>query len=184
MHVLLASVPRWRRTGQPSFGAKLAAVATESRKHGGISVIGGKAQPRTARRGRLAFSMTLSHPGTESLTARIIGAAIEVHRHLGPGLLESTYEDCLCWEFGEAGIRFRRQPLLPMIYKGRRLGAFYRPDIVVESSVVVEVKSVGKLAGVHSAQVLTYLKHADIKVGLLFNFNSTALVNGMKRLSI
>ncbi len=128
--------------------------------------------------------MSLSHPETEVLTARIIGAAIEIHRHLGPGLLESTYEECLCWEFGEAGIRFRRQPFLPVNYKGRRLGTFYRPDIIVESIVIVEVKSVQKVADVHAAQLLTYLKHTDIKVGLLFNFNSSVLINGMKRLSL
>ena len=127
--------------------------------------------------------MSLTYPETESLTKRIIGASIEVHRHLGPGLLESTYEDCLCWELEQARIRFRRQPLLPIIYKGRRLSACYRPDIIVESKVIVEVKSVEKLIDLHQAQLLTYLKHTDIKIGLLFNFNSTALINGMKRLS-
>lgn len=128
--------------------------------------------------------MTLSHPESEALTSRIIGSAIEVHRELGPGLLESTYEDCLCWELRTAGIQFHRQPVLPVIYKGMRLSAFYRPDLIVEATVIVEVKSILKFADVHRAQVLTYLKHTDIKVGLLFNFNSSVLIDGMKRISL
>ena len=128
--------------------------------------------------------VTLAHPESEALTSRIIGLAIEVHRELGPGLLETTYEDCLCWELREAGVQFDRQPLLPVTYKGRRLGAFYRPDIIVESMVVVEVKSIKQLADVHRAQILTYLKHTDLKVGLLFNFNSSVLIDGMKRVCL
>ena len=99
-------------------------------------------------------------------------------------MLESTYEDCLSWELNEAGIRFVRQPLLPVVYKGRQLTGSYRPDLIVESLVVVEVKSVRELADVHSAQVLTYLKHTDKKVGLLFNFNSSVLRDGMKRICL
>lgn len=127
--------------------------------------------------------MSLSHEETAGLTDRIIGAAIEVHRHLGPGLLESTYEDCLCWELEQAGISYRRQPLIAVLYKGRRLGACYRPDIVVENKIIIEIKAVEKVADVHKSQLLTYLKHTELKVGLLFNFNSSKLVDGIKRLS-
>ena len=127
--------------------------------------------------------MSLTYPETENLTRRIIGLAIEVHRHLGPGLLEASYEDCLCWELEEAQIAFHRQPQLPIVYKGRRLGTCYRPDLIIESKIIVEVKAVDKLIDIHQAQLLTYLKHAGIRVGFLFNFNSAVLVNGMKQLS-
>src|SRR5688572_9985116 len=128
--------------------------------------------------------MALSDPSTNKLTERIIGAAIEVHRELGPGLLESTYEDCLSWELREGGIGFVRQPRLPVIYKGMKLGACYRPDVIVQSKVIIEIKTVEKLAEIHSAQVLTYLSHTGLRVGLLFNFNSVSLRDGMRRISL
>jgi len=127
--------------------------------------------------------MTLSHSEIEDLTGRIIGAGIEVHKHLGAGLLESTYDDCLCWELEQAGIRIRRQPLIAVLYKGRRLRSCYRPDIVVEDKVVIEVKAAERLADAHKAQLLTYLKHTDLKVGLLFNFNTRRLIDGIVRIS-
>ena len=128
--------------------------------------------------------MTLTHASTHELTERIIGAAIEVHRHLGPGLLESTYEECLCFELEEALISVSRQPLLPVIYKGRKLHGCYRPDLVIENKVIVEIKTVEKLVDIHTAQVLTYIRHSNTKIGLLFNFNSKTLVEGMKRISL
>ena len=118
----------------------------------------------------------------EELTAAIIGAAIEVHRHLGPGLLESAYEECLCRELELRRIAFERQKPLPLEYKGARLDCGYRIDLLVEGRVVVEVKAVGAPAPIHEAQVLTYLKLAQAKVGLLINFNVPVLKAGLKRL--
>lgn len=112
--------------------------------------------------------MTLSH-NIEELTRRIIGAALEVHKYLGPGLLESNYEDAMGWELLDGGIAYRIQPLLPVTYKGHRLRGCYRPDIIVEETVIVEVKAVERVVAIHHAQVLTYMKHGNIKVGLLFN---------------
>jgi len=116
------------------------------------------------------------------LTDRIIGAAIEVHRHLGPGLLESAYEDCLCHELNLQGILFKRQVHLPVVYKGLKLECAYRMDLVVEDSVIVEIKATGGIAPIHKAQLLTYLKTADKRVGLLINFNEVALKNGLRRM--
>lgn len=126
--------------------------------------------------------MTLAHGQTEQFSRRIIGAAIEVHRHLGPGLLESNYEECLCLELTELGLKFRQQVAIPVIYKGHTLKNCYRPDLIVENAVIVEVKCVERLAPVHTAQVMTYLKHTGIHLGLLFNFNTAVLMNGMKRI--
>lgn len=103
------------------------------------------------------------------ITERIIGCAIEVHRQLGPGLLESTYESALCVEFESAGVSFKRQVPYPVLYKGHSLGE-YRVDLIVEDKVIVELKSVERLDPVFEAQVLTYLKVTGKKVGLLFNF--------------
>jgi GxxExxY protein len=116
------------------------------------------------------------------LTERIIGAAIEVHRVTGPGLLESAYEECLCYELSRLRIAFRRQAHLPIAYKGLKLDCGYRLDLMVEDSVIVEIKAVESLLPVHSAQLLTYLRLSGRKVGLLMNFNETALRNGLKRL--
>jgi len=117
------------------------------------------------------------------ITGQIIGAAIVVHRELGPGMLESTYEACLTFELVERGLRFERQKALPVIYRGHRLDCGYRIDLLVENDVIVEVKSVERLERVHSAQLLSYLRLAKRRFGLLFNFNVTWLVDqGLKRI--
>jgi len=119
----------------------------------------------------------------KQLTEQIIGCAIEVHRHLGPGLLEATYEDALCIEFEIADIKFKRQVPCPILYKGRALGD-YRLDLIVEDLVIVEIKSVERYTAVFEAQVLTYLRATGKKVGLLINFNSRLLYDGVKRFVI
>ena len=116
------------------------------------------------------------------LTEEIIGAAIEVHRTLGPGLLESAYETCLSFELAERGLDVERQKPTPVVYKGTRLDAGYRLDLLVEDQVIVEVKAIDQLAPVHQAQLLSYLKLSGCKVGLLINFNVQVLKNGIKRL--
>ena len=115
------------------------------------------------------------------LTRRILAGAIEVHRTLGPGLLESTYLECLEYEFGRFNLRFERQRTVPIVYKGIALSASYRIDLIVEDRVVVEAKSVKALAPVHWAQVLTYLRLTECPVGLLINFNVPRLMDGVKR---
>jgi len=115
------------------------------------------------------------------ISSKIIGAAIEVHKRLGPGLLESTYEICLIHELREMDLKFNQQVALPVIYKDVRLDAGYRIDLIVENKVIVELKSVDALADIHVAQILTYLKLKDLKLGLLINFNSVRLVDGVKR---
>ncbi len=115
------------------------------------------------------------------LTERVIGLCIEVHRQLGPGLLESAYQTCLAFELEEAGIPFEREVHLPVIYKGRALDANYRLDFVVEGSVVLELKSVEALMPIHEAQVLTYLRLSGQSLGLLINFNAPLLKQGIKR---
>jgi GxxExxY protein len=117
----------------------------------------------------------------EELTERIIGCAIEVHRALGPGLLESTYAGTLAVELSHRGISFDRQRRVPLEYRGVSIGD-YRIDLVVENRVVVEIKSVLKLEPVFEAQVLTYLKISRLRVGLLLNFNKGVLKDGIKRL--
>ena len=114
-------------------------------------------------------------------TEGIIGAAIEVHRALGPGLLESAYEQCLCHELNLRWISFRRQLDLPVTYKGVRLDCGYRIDLLVSDEVVVEVKSVESLLPVHEAQLLTYLRLMNENVGLLINFNAPVLARGILR---
>jgi len=116
------------------------------------------------------------------LTEKIIGAAIEVHRALGPGLLESAYEECLCHELHLGGIAFSRQQPLPVIYKGMHLDCGYRLDMVVEGRVVVELKTVDRILPIHEAQLLTYLRLAGIHTGLILNFNVPALRQGIKRM--
>jgi GxxExxY protein len=114
-------------------------------------------------------------------TARIIGAAIEVHRALGPGLLESAYEECLCHELYLRGLAFQRQVDLPVPYKGLKLDCGYKMDVVVEDEVVLELKSIEKILPVHEAQLLTYLKLSGKRVGLLINFNVPLLTQGIIR---
>src|SRR4029450_8905457 len=116
------------------------------------------------------------------LTDRIIGLAIDVHRALGPGLLESAYEACLCCEFELGEIRFVRQMHLPIEYKGVRLEGAYRLDIVVDGRVVLEIKAAEKLLPIHEAQLLTYLKLSGLRTGLMFNFNAPILKDGIRRM--
>ncbi|HEY1933808.1 MAG TPA: GxxExxY protein [Acetobacteraceae bacterium] len=115
------------------------------------------------------------------VSGQVIGLAIEVHRQLGPGLLESAYEECLCQELREAGLPFAQQVALPIIYKGRRLSFEYRMDIVVEPGLVLEIKSVARLLPLHEAQLLTYLRLSGHRVGLLMNFNCPVLKDGIRR---
>jgi len=112
------------------------------------------------------------------LTRAIIGAAIEVHRVLGPGLLESAYEECLCHELTLRGIRFKRQYPVPLEYKGLKLDKCYQLDLLVENFCVVEIKSVDVIHPIHEAQTLTYMRLGDWKVGLIFNFNVEVLKDG------
>ena len=116
-----------------------------------------------------------------TLTRNIIGAGIEVHRALGPGLLESVYEDCLCHEFGLRGIEFQRQVFVPIAYKELRIDHGLKLDILVEDSVIIELKAVEQLTPIHEVQLMTYLKLTGCKVGLLMNFNVTLLINGIRR---
>jgi GxxExxY protein len=117
----------------------------------------------------------------EALTESIIGAAIEVHRHLGPGLLESVYEECVCQELRLRDVPFLKQVELPVIYKGLETGGKYRIDLIVANEVVVELKSVERLLSVHEAQLLTYLKLTGKRVGLMINFNVPILHRGILR---
>ena len=117
----------------------------------------------------------------KDLTERIIGAAIEVHRELGPGLLESAYEECLCYELSSGGMAFRRQVELPVVYKSIRLNCGYVADMIVEEAVLLELKSVDELHPIHDAQLITYLKITGLKIGLLINFNVPVLKDGIRR---
>ena len=116
------------------------------------------------------------------ISSKIIGAAIEVHKQLGPGLLESTYETCLTYELKQMGLDVKQQQALPVVYKEVKLDAGYRIDLLIENKVIVEIKSVDALADIHTAQLLTYLKLKDLKLGLLINFNSVRVVDGLKRI--
>ena len=116
------------------------------------------------------------------IATKIIGAAIEVHKQLGPGLLESTYESCLVYELRQMGLEVQQQLALPVLYKEVKLEAGYRIDVLVENKVIIEIKSVEALADIHTAQLLTYLKLKDLKLGLLINFNEVLLKNGLKRI--
>ncbi len=120
-------------------------------------------------------------PGLSELTRQIIGAAIEVHRHLGPGLLESAYETCLAYELQERGLAFERQRALPLVYREVRLDQGYRVDLLVERQGVVELKVVDQITPVHEAQVLSYLRFSGCRVGLLLNFNVKLLKDGIRR---
>jgi GxxExxY protein len=130
----------------------------------------------------------LHHRDTEaqrdSLSEIVIGAAIEVHRHLGAGLLESAYEECLCYELTQKQLTFKRQLELPVQYKNLKLDISYRIDLIVENSLLLELKSVDKLLPIHEAQMLTYMKLGNLKTGLLINFNVPVLKNGLKRMKL
>jgi len=117
----------------------------------------------------------------EKLTDQIIGAAIEVHSRLGAGLLESVYEQCLCYELGLRGLKHERQVELPIFYKDVALSCGYRADLIVEGAVLLELKAVERILAVHEAQLLTYLRLSSIRVGLLLNFNVSALRHGIVR---
>ena len=117
----------------------------------------------------------------EMLTKELIGSAIEVHKLLGPGLLESAYEDCLLYELSKKGLKVERQKPVPVIYKEIKLDCGYRLDLLVENKVIIELKSIDAFAPIHEAQILTYMKFSKIRIGLLINFNVTVLKNGLKR---
>jgi len=118
----------------------------------------------------------------DRVTEAIIGASIDVHRELGPGLLESTYEACLAYELVQRGLKVERQKPLPVVYKGLKLDIGYRVDLLVEDRVIVELKAVDRLEPIHEAQLLSYLRLSGCKVGLLINFNVRVLRDGLKRL--
>ena len=118
----------------------------------------------------------------EKLTKEIIGAAIEIHRHLGPGLLESAYEECLCHELQFRGLSFERQKPLLLEYRGIKLDCDYQIDIVVENKVILELKCVDSITPVHEAQLLTYLRLSGRKIGLILNFHVSLMRDGVKRL--
>ena len=117
----------------------------------------------------------------QALTDRIIGLAIEVHRNTGRGLLESVYEQCLCFELRGAGLPFERQVPVPVTYKGVVLDEGFRADIVVDRKVIIEIKSVSAIQPVHESQLLTYLRMSGIPIGLLLNFNASRLTDGLRR---
>ncbi len=121
-------------------------------------------------------------PREDPLTEKIIGCAIEVHKALGPGLLESAYEECFCYELEQSGLSFRRQVPLPVVYKGIKLDCGYRMDVLVNDFVIIELKTVEKLLPIHEAQLLTYLKLYRRPLGLLLNFNAPTMKAGIKRL--
>ncbi len=121
----------------------------------------------------------LAHGG--DLTYRIIGLGMRVHRELGPGLLESVYHKCLCYELADAGIQFRSKVPLPVHYRDTRLEGGYIADVIVADQVILELKSVEHLLPVHESQLLTYLRLADVRIGLLINFNTVSLTDGIKR---
>jgi GxxExxY protein len=118
----------------------------------------------------------------DQISRRIIGAAIEVHRHLGPGLLESAYQSCLVFELRQQGFRVDEQKPLPVTYKEVRLDCGYRLDLVVEDEIIVEVKAIEKLLPIHDAQILSYLRLSNKKIGLLMNFHVPVLKDGLKRI--
>ena len=116
------------------------------------------------------------------LSSKIIGAAIEVHKALGPGLLESTYEECLCYEFSLRRISYEKQKPLPVVYKEKQLDCGYRIDVVVENAIILELKACEKIEPIHKAQLLTYLKLSGLKLGLLLNFNVPIMRDGIVRI--
>ena len=116
------------------------------------------------------------------LSSTIIGAAIEVHKVIGPGLLESAYEECLCRELSIRGIAFERQKPLPIVYKDSKLNCGYRLDIVVENAIIIELKSCDQIDPLHKAQLLTYLKISGLTLGLLLNFNTAVMRDGIVRI--
>lgn len=123
-------------------------------------------------------------PYDDGLTRRIIGMAIRVHRHFGPGLLETVYEACLCHELVREGLAIVRQAVVPLMYQGVQLETGFRADIIVEQSVILEIKAVEKIIPLHESQMLTYLRLTGCRVGLLMNFNSIMLKDGLRRFAL
>jgi GxxExxY protein len=117
----------------------------------------------------------------EDITKLIIGCAIDVHKELGPGLLESAYEECLYYELQKAGLKVEKQKAIPVVYKEIKLDCGYRADLIVEDKIIIELKTVDEFNPVHEAQILTYMKFAEKKLGLLINFNVLRLKDGIKR---
>ena len=115
---------------------------------------------------------------------KVIGAAIEVHRHLGPGLLESTSLECLAYELGESGLKFRMEPFVSISYKRLKIERAFRPDLIVDGVLVLELKHIEKILPVHEVQLRTYLRLTGIRAGLLFNFNTVVLKNGIRRIEL
>ena len=125
--------------------------------------------------------MSFAHE-TDGLSNRVIGLALNLRRHLGPGLLESAYEECLCWELREAKLPHRRQVALPVVYQSVRLDCGYRMDLVIDDQLVIKIKAVERLLPLREAQMLTYLRLSGFRAGLLMNFNTVALRDGLRRL--
>jgi len=117
-----------------------------------------------------------------AITEKVIGCAIEVHKGLGPGLLESAYEKCLCYELSQTGLQFERQVPLPIVYKGVNLDCGYKLDIIVEDMVILELKAVERIIAIHEAQLLSYLKMLDKRIGLILNFHTPVMKSGIKRI--
>jgi len=136
--------------------------------HGGRGVQGGRGEEGT---GLVEGDMT----------GRVIGLAIKVHKTIGPGLYENVYEDCLGLELSRSGLRFERQVELPLIYEGVRFERTYRADIIIEKSIILEIKSIENILPIHKSQLLTYLRLSGCRVGLLLNFNTVLLKNGLRR---
>jgi GxxExxY protein len=126
----------------------------------------------------------LERAARDPLTDAVIGCAIEVHRALGPGLLESAYEECLCFELRQHGLSHRRQVALPVVYKSVKLDCGYRLDIVVEEKLILELKTVETFLPIHTAQLLTYLRLSGVRTGLLLNFHAAVLKDGIRRLAL
>lgn len=116
------------------------------------------------------------------LTGLVIGAAIDIHRHFGPGLLESVYEEALCYRLGKEGIPVERQKEIPVYYDEQKMGIGFRADLIIAKQLIVEIKSVEQLAPVHAKQLMTYLRLTGLSIGLLINFNEELLKNGIKRI--
>lgn len=117
------------------------------------------------------------------ITSKVIGCALEVHKHLGPGLLESVYEECLAFEMKSQGVEFKRQLIVPVHYKGTKIDQGFRLDLLVENKLIVELKAVEKILPIHEAQLITYLKLSNLSLGLIINFNEKMLKNGVKRIA-
>ena len=127
-------------------------------------------------------ALTVMQYDEKALTEQVIGLAIKVHRGLGPGLLESVYEECLCHELAAANIQFRRQHAIPVVYNSIQMECGFRADLIVSDRLLVEIKSVERFAPIHEAQLLTYLRLSKLRIGLLLNFESVRLVDGIRRM--